>query len=156
MHPGCLGPVTLAFSSWVPSGCTIGEGWAAVAEDLMESILFLFCVLQHSLLGRLQCDGLMLATSFVHWYGKVTFFIHNRNAFAIVLRALGWGENLVSWFLILCGTLCILYASLRDLSMGCINIKLHYFFKAKNRQKSAVGCNLIMITPEQFISGLTA
>jgi len=49
-----------------PQGATLVGGWAAVAEDLMESILFLSCVLQHSLLGRLQCDGLMVATSLVH------------------------------------------------------------------------------------------
>ena len=67
IHPGCLRPVPRAFSSRVPSGCSVGRGWAAVAEGWMGSILFLFCALQHSLLGRLQCDGLMVATSLI-WF----------------------------------------------------------------------------------------
>ena len=70
MHLSYLGPVSCSFPSWVPSGCTTGDG--TVAEGLAAP-WFSSWVPSGPLSGQVMTDRLMATASFGWWYGRPHF-----------------------------------------------------------------------------------
>ena len=71
MHLSYLGPVSCAFSAWVPSGCL--TGMAVVTEGLAVGSRFvpmLICLRPHHLVWLKQLNG---CNTFVYWYGRQHF-----------------------------------------------------------------------------------